>query len=66
MQEISSQEQEIDTNIQNLQKVLENMDVHIRSKVETDWYSNLKNSIYSRVEKESDCYSKSIFAANFS
>jgi len=60
MKEISEQERDIDVNIQNLQKVLENMDVHIRSKVETDWYSNLKHSIYSRVEKESESFSKSI------
>jgi hypothetical protein len=33
MKDIGEQEKDIDTNIQNLQKVLENMDVHIRSKI---------------------------------
>lgn len=48
IKDITEQEKDIDANIQNLQKVLENMDVHIRSKVETDWYNNLKYSIYSK------------------
>lgn len=34
------------------------MDVHIRSRVDNDWFRNLKRTIYSKVEKESTKYSK--------
>lgn len=34
------------------------MDVHIKSRVDNDWFRNLKQTIYSKVEKESTKYSR--------
>ena len=44
-------EKEIDANIHNLEKVLKNMDVHIKSRVDNDWFKSLKSSIYSKALK---------------
>lgn len=34
------------------------MDVHIKSRVDNEWFKDLKRTIYSKVEKESSQFSR--------
>ena len=49
----------IDESIENVEKVLNNINRHIKEKLESNWFTNLKNSLYKPIEKESKNYNKS-------
>lgn len=56
--EMVAEQSAIDESIDNVEKVLNNINKHIKMKLESDWFTSLKDSLYKPAEKESKCYSK--------
>lgn len=48
-----------------MEKVLNNINTHIKQKLESNWFTALKHSLYKPIEKESRTYNKSR-ASNYS
>ena len=57
--EIVAEQEAIDESIENVEKVLNNINRHIKSKLESNWFTSLRDSLYKPVEKESRLFSKS-------
>jgi hypothetical protein len=55
-----AEQEAIDDSIENVEKVLNNINRHIKSKLESNWFTSLRDSLYKPVEKESRFYNKSI------
>jgi hypothetical protein len=58
-QEIVQEQAAIDQSIENVEKVLNNLNRHLKQKLEGEWFSSLKDSLYRPIEKESRVYNKS-------
>lgn len=58
-QEIVQEQAAIDQSIENVENVLNNLNRHLKQKLEGEWFSSLKDSLYRPIEKESRVYNKS-------
>ncbi len=54
-----AEQQAIDESIENVEKVLNNINRHIKQKLESNWFTSLHQSLYKPIEKESRSYNKS-------
>ena len=57
-QEVSLAQKEIDESIENVEKVLTNINRNIKKKVESNWYTSLNHTLYSPLEKNSVSFGK--------
>ena len=57
--EMVAEQEAIDQSIENVEKVLNNINSHIRKKLDSNWFTTLKQSLYKPIEKESHTYNKS-------
>lgn len=57
--EMVAEQEAIDQSIENVEKVLNNINTHIKQKLESNWFTALKHSLYKPIEKESRTYNKS-------
>ena len=62
-QEIVAEQSAIDESIENVEKMLNNLNKRIRQKMDSDWFSHLRDSLYKPIEKESRSYNKSKLSA---
>ncbi len=44
-----AEQEAIDESIENVEKVLNNINKHIRMKMDSDWFTSLKDSLYKPV-----------------
>jgi hypothetical protein len=49
--EMVAEQEAIDQSIENVEKVLNNINSHIRQKLESNWFTTLKQSLYKPIEK---------------
>jgi hypothetical protein len=56
----------LDESIDNVEKVLNNINNRIKQKLESNWFTTLKDTLYSPVEKNNQNFSKSIFYIRYS
>lgn len=49
--EMIAEQEAIDESIENVEKVLNNINRHIKKKLESDWFTNLRHSLYKPIEK---------------
>jgi len=59
--EMIAEQSALDQSIESVEKVLNNINKHIKQKLDSDWFTSLKNSLYKPIEKQSRTYNKSIF-----
>ena len=61
--EMVAEQEAIDSSIENVENVLNNINRHIKRKFESEWFTSLRDSLYKPVEKESRFYNKSTLVA---
>lgn len=49
--EMVAEQEAIDQSIENVEKVLNNINTHIKRKLESNWFTALKHSLYKPIEK---------------
>ncbi len=55
------EEEQIDEEIMNVERVLDDINGRIRDKFNSGWFGLMRDSLYRQVEKQSDHFSKSNF-----
>jgi hypothetical protein len=61
--EMIAEQSALDQSIESVEKVLNNINKHIKQKLDSDWFTSLKNSLYKPIEKQSRTYNKSTFSS---
>ena len=56
--EVTEEQREIDESIENVEKVLSNINRNIKKKISSQWYTSLNHTLYSPLEKNSTSFAK--------
>ena len=56
------EEEQIDEEIMNVERVLDDINGRIREKYSSGWFGAMRDSLYRQVEKQSNNFSKSNYA----